>query len=664
MSSPKRPHAPIAAGFSPLIPAPETQRLVEDLRVHQFELEMQNDELRRYQSELESWRSKYFDLYELAPVGYCSLDENGLIFDVNLTAARMLGLPRSEVRSRPLSRFVGERDANRYELFRRRLQSSDVPESCDLQFCTHGGASLWMHLSGIRAQREGGLDTLHIALTDISVSVRAEELKEVSERNQALLNAIPDLIFTSNRDGEFLDVKASEQSFLDAAPDRLLGRVLHDVLPKSTADLFLNCFAEALESKTVQDLNYSLLLEGQEKHFEARIAPSTRDSVITIVRDITERSKIAGDLVAAKLNAEKANNSKSRFLAAASHDLRQPLAALDLYVGVLQHQVSAEQHDLICKIRSCCDSLTELLTDLLDISKLEAGVVVPVQSDFSVDEFLEAIVSVHSAEASLKGLSLRWRPTNAYVHSDRKLLTRILNNLISNAIRYTSEGGVLIAFRRHEGKSWLEVWDTGIGIPKDKVDFVFDEFTQIGSIGAAKGSGLGLAIVAKTAGVLGLGIRVRTRLGRGSMFAIELRKGRKPEAQVEVVREVKSRHLRIALVDDDSNVLAAIVLALEFVGHQVISATNEEGLMERLGAQAPDIVISDYRLGTKKTGFDVIKAVRAAFGANLPALIITGDTDPELIRSMARHGIGIQYKPIKFDALLTLVRQAAERRTR
>ena len=423
MSSSKRPQAPVAAGFSPVNQSAETLRLVEDLRVHQFELEMQNDELRRYQSELESWRSKYFDLYELAPVGYCSIDENGLILDVNLMAARLLGLPRSEVRSRPLSRFVSDSDANRYELFRRQLQGSDKPEFCDLQFRTPGGSPLWLHLSGTRVQREAGLHELHIALTDISVSIRADGLQEALERNQALLNAIPDLIFTSNRKGEFLDVKAHEQSFFHAAPDQLMGQDLHAVLPRSMADLFVNCVVKALQSKTVQVLNYSLLIEDQEKHFEARIAPTPRDTVITIVRDITERRKIDEALVAAKLNAERANNSKSRFLAAASHDLRQPLAALDLYVDVLQQQVTSEQTDLVGKIRSCCDSLTELLTDLLDISKLQAGVVVPVMSDFSVDELLMSIVSVHAAEANLKGLSLRRRASNAYVHSDKKLLT-------------------------------------------------------------------------------------------------------------------------------------------------------------------------------------------------------------------------------------------------
>jgi CheY-like chemotaxis protein len=221
---------------------------------------------------------------------------------------------------------------------------------------------------------------------------------------------------------------------------------------------------------------------------------------------------------------------------------------------------------------------------------------------------------------------------------------------------------VLIAFRRHEGKCWLEVWDTGIGISNDKLDFVFDEFTQIGSIGAAKGSGLGLAIVAKTAGVLDLRVRVRSRPGRGSMFSIEVREGRKTEPKVEIVREVKYRRLRIGLVEDDSSVLEAIVMALETAGHQVVSATTGDGLMKLLGAQAPDIVISDYRLGTRKTGFDVIKEARAAFGANLPAHIITGDTDPALIRSMTKHGIGIQYKPIKFDTLMTMVGRAAERR--
>ena len=369
-------------------------------------------------------------------------------------------------------------------------------------------------------------------------------------------------------------------------------------------------------------------------------------------------------LQVAKADAEHANQAKSRFLAAASHDLRQPLAALTLYVGVLKNQVMPESRGLVAKIEDCCNSLSELLTDLLDVSKLDAGVVTPKLSDFSVSGFLSALVAMHSAEAALKGVRLRLHCSGAVVaHTDHQLLTRIVANLIDNAIRYTNQGGVLIACRRRAGTQWIEVWDTGVGIPADKTQLVFEEFRQLEHASSGKGSGLGLAIVAKTAELLGLQIRLRSRPGRGSMFAIELPVGRAIMAAGSALHPAAARRTRIGLVEDNALVLGALVQALESAGHEVIAATSAQELLERLDQQAPDIVISDYRLRPGETGFDVIKAARAVFGDALPALIITGDTDPELVRSMAKRGIAIQYKPLKMEDLQAFVSHATEPRS-
>ena len=366
----------------------------------------------------------------------------------------------------------------------------------------------------------------------------------------------------------------------------------------------------------------------------------------------------------AKTEAERANQSKSRFLAAASHDLRQPLAALTLYVGVLKNQVTPEGRGLVAKIQNCCDGLSELLTDLLDVSKLDAGVVKPNISDFSVNDFLSALVAMHSAEAALKGVQLRLHGCAAVVaRTDRQLLTRIVANLIDNAIGYTSQGGVLLACRYRAGKQWIEVWDTGVGIPADKTQYIFEEFRQLDHASSGKGSGLGLAIVAKTAELLGLQICLRSRPGRGSMFAIEVPLGRAIKTAESAIPPVVVGRTRIGVVEDNPQVLHALVQALESAGHDVVAATNAKELLARLQQQAPDIVVSDYRLQHGETGFDVIKAARAAFGEALLALIITGDTDPELVRSMAKRGIAIQYKPLRFDALQAFVSHAIEGRS-
>lgn len=379
-------------------------------------------------------------------------------------------------------------------------------------------------------------------------------------------------------------------------------------------------------------------------------------------RDVSAREALETELIAAKAEAEKANNEKSRFLAAASHDLRQPLAALSLYIGVLARRVTPENVKVIGSIQDCLKSLSELLSDLLDVSKLEAGVVIPKVSGFAIDELLTPLVSIHAAEAELKGLCLRFRHCGAVVRTDQMLLARLIGNLIVNAIRYTNQGGVLIACRRHQDKLWLEVWDTGVGIAEDELGSIFEEFKQLGDDARTRGSGLGLAIVDKTAKLLNLKIRVSSRPGRGSLFAIELPPGRALEPAEATPLQHAARRLRIGLVDDNTNVLQALTLVLEDAGHEVLAATNGADLIARLAQQAPDIVISDYRLAAMETGFDVIEAARALFGQELPAFIITGDTDPALIRNMAERGITVHYKPLQMETFQACIIEATERR--
>ena len=365
-------------------------------------------------------------------------------------------------------------------------------------------------------------------------------------------------------------------------------------------------------------------------------------------------------MIAAKTEAVKANRDKSHFLASASHDLRQPIFALSLFFGSLKRRLASDALDLAAKIENCIEGLSDLLTDLLDASKLEAGVIVPEPSDFSVDEMQRNLIDIHVAKAHAKGLRLRWRDSGLIGHTDRILLSRIIGNFLDNAIQYTHSGGVLIACRPHAGRYWVEVWDTGIGIAPDNFKLIFEVYRRVGGATPTRGSGLGLAIASNIADLLGLEIRLRSRPGRGSMFAIELPMGKQIEPVHTPRPQLPVRQLRVALVDDDSLVLQALTLALEAVGHELIAGLSGKALFRSLGQSAPDIVVSDYRLAGTETGFDVIKASRALYGSALPALLITGDTNPELIRSMAKHGIKVLYKPIKFDALQVAILAAVQ----
>jgi signal transduction histidine kinase/CheY-like chemotaxis protein len=381
---------------------------------------------------------------------------------------------------------------------------------------------------------------------------------------------------------------------------------------------------------------------------------------------IVELAQVEQTLRAAKSEAERANQAKSRFLAAASHDLRQPLSALMLYVSSLAVKLPATDQALLRSMEQCVSGLTDMLSDLLDLSRLEAGAVEPKISDFSIDAMFESIASTLEPRAHDKGLSMRCRTRGFYGHTDPILLRRIVTNLASNAIRYTERGGLLLACRRKSGKLWIEVWDTGIGIPEGMTTEIFEEFRQLENYerNREKGAGIGLSIVAKESALLGLTVRVASRVGRGSLFAVELPPG-KPTARAEP-RKLMPPPLRIALVEDNPVVGKALAHTLSVLGHTVLYGGCREDLLAQLNGSGPDIVVSDYRLAGNEDGYDIIAALRGKFGSGLPAMLITGDTDPAIIRDMLGRGIHVQHKPLDLDTFCTtLVRLTGrERRER
>jgi CheY-like chemotaxis protein len=319
---------------------------------------------------------------------------------------------------------------------------------------------------------------------------------------------------------------------------------------------------------------------------------------------------------------------------------------------VLKNHVAPAGLPLLASLKDCVGSLSALLADLLDLSKLQAGVIEPQLSDFPLSAALASQVTLHAPEAHLKGLRLRCVSSRLTVRSDPVLFGRILGNLIGNAIRYTESGGVVVGCRRRQDKTWIEVWDSGIGVAASQTGAIFEEFRQIGDESRNRGSGLGLAIVARSAALLGLEVTVRSWPGRGSVFALELPLGQArampaPEAANQAVRPP----LRIAVVDDNAGVRDALACALRHAGHHVAAAATGDAVLAELGDLAPDIVISDYRLTKGETGFDVIANIRTAMGMELPAVLITGDTDPRLLRSMADRGIIVLHKPLDMDAL-------------
>ncbi|NJD24750.1 MAG: response regulator [Betaproteobacteria bacterium] len=381
-----------------------------------------------------------------------------------------------------------------------------------------------------------------------------------------------------------------------------------------------------------------------------------------LVERLREQSEAA---LAAKRVAEEANVAKSRFLAAASHDLRQPMNALTLFAGVLANEQRPEEvRSLAGHIERSVVALGKLFNALLDISKLDAGVVQPVLADFRVEDLFRALRNDFEQLASAKGLRLHIRPTDAAVRTDPQLLERILRNLLANAVSYTPQGRIVVGCRRR-GLRWrLYVADTGIGIPAMERERIFEEFHQVGNVerDREKGLGLGLAIVRRLAGLLALRVELRSREGHGTLFSIDLPGGSAPAAapREQVAAETGSGFpgLHVLVVDDENDIRLAMTAVLERWGCDVLAS---ESLAHARAAMAtrdwvPHMAIADLRLRDGESGIAVLDALRAEAAGRLPALLITGDTSPERLQEIRESGYRFLHKPATAARLRALMR--------
>lgn len=390
-----------------------------------------------------------------------------------------------------------------------------------------------------------------------------------------------------------------------------------------------------------------------------------------LLREIGERSQVELRLREAKREAEQANLSKTKFLAAVSHDLLQPLNAARLFTSALQEQrEQAVSTALVRNISNSLDDVESLLGTLVDISKLDAGVIKPDIAPFAVSELLDNLAVEFRQAAASEGLSLHFVPSSALVRSDIQLLARILRNLLSNAIRYTPSGRVLLGCRRHRQSLSIEVWDSGIGIADDKLKEIFQEFKRGDSQRPKqdRGLGLGLAIVDKIAGMLGHRIQVRSRLGHGSRFSIEVPLAKRaPRARVEPsapeLLVERLRGSRVWVLDNDAAICAGMRTLLEGWGCQVVTALSEEDLARQVDnyhADA-DLLIADYHLDNGHNGVDAVASINARRGTALPALMITANYSNELRQQMRELGHTLMHKPVRPMKLKAAMNHLIER---
>ncbi|HVJ55842.1 MAG TPA: chemotaxis protein CheB [Aliidongia sp.] len=505
------------------------------------------------------------------------------------------------------------------------------------------------------------------------------QLQETLERQRTTANDLQNILYSTDVATLFLDPELNIRFFTPAT--RSLFNVISSDVGRPLADLTFF----AADGTLATDAHAVLANPApHEREIEARngawfirrILPyRTHDNevggVVITFTDITERKNIGKALAAAKHQAELANAAKSRFLAAASHDLRQPLQTLALLQAMLAKSAEGERsQDLITRFDETLGAMSGMLNALLNINQIETGTVRPEMSSFPLLELFDRLRDEFTYHAQAKRLALRVVSSSLSVYSDPHLLEQMIRNLLSNALKYTQHGKVLLGCRRRKGMVSVEIWDTGMGIPDKEIEAIFEEYHQLDNPARerSRGLGLGLSIVQRLEKLLGHRVRVRSHPGKGSVFAIEIAtfdNGSTPllehrELQSDARSDKGARATgMILVVDDDPEVRELLELYLAGEGHRVATAPDGVAALELVsqGAVRPDFILADYNLPNGMDGLQLIPKLRERLHCQVPAIILTGDISTGTLRDVRLQDCMLLNKPVKLKQLVQAIQR-------
>ncbi|MEJ2761266.1 MAG: PAS domain-containing protein [Gammaproteobacteria bacterium] len=649
--------------------------LLHELQVHQVELEMQNQELREARNELELTQAEYTSLYDYAPVGYLSLDPDGRIRRLNLMATDLLGKPRQSLVGTFLSRYIADADRAIFQQKIQQAMDGNERHTCELRL-QRPDAVKHIHFECQTVTREeNSLDALRITMTDISQRVAAadqlrisrRQLEEALEASQCGLWDWPDV----ERDEawwspEFYRLLRYENGALRPGYSSF-----KNLLHSKDRERVLKALEGHIHQGMPFDTEFRMRTRAGDYRWFRGHGQIIRDSLgalhmAGLLLDVSTRHESDEALHRARDKAEHADRYKSRYLAAASHDLRQPLQSLSLYLSSLQQLPgTAESAQLITKMHQSIQSMGQLLRTLLNVSRLDAGIIEPEPVAFPITELFSDIMVINGPSAEARGLALRIHSSDCLVFSDRVLLHEIVQNFVTNALHNTDRGGVLIGCRRRGDKAWIQVWDTGIGIPPDRLSELLSPSEpareqQDVRDGNTVRPGLGMAIIRQIAGLLGYRLYAESVPDRGSMFAVEVPLAQAADRPPAVSGEWVSTgdgHLTLLVVDNDPAILDACRGAATAAGHRPACAkTAAEALAQVQEGLRPDAIICDLRL-RRIPGTEVIRRLRNALGENTPAILLTGDTSSLQgdVEDLTR--CRVLYKPVAFDVLTRTIKE-------
>jgi two-component system CheB/CheR fusion protein len=505
------------------------------------------------------------------------------------------------------------------------------------------------------------------------------QLHETLELQRTTSDDLQNVLNSTNVATIFLDTDLNIRFFTPAT------KLLFSVLPGDIGRPLADLSSLAADGPLLNDARTVLQTHAPvEREIEAqsgawyvrRVLPyRTKDDVIegviiTFV-DSSERRRVAEALENAKRTAELANVAKSRFLAVASHDLRQPLQTLALLQGQLAKAVEGPKaHKLVDRLDETLTAISGMLNTLLDINQIDAGTVHAEPAIFPINDLFERLRDEFAYHAQAKGLSLRVVPCDLSIHTDPRLLEQMIRNLLSNAMKFTPHGKVLLGCRRREGKLSIEIWDTGIGIPGEELQAIFAEYHQLNNEARerSRGLGLGLSIVQRLSNLLGHSVRVRSEPGKGSMFSIEIdlppakkavRLDRHLPGMDDLVDADSRRSGTILVIEDDPEVRELLELSLKDEGHHTAAAYDGPAALDLVarGAIRPDLILADFNLPNGMNGLQVSAKLREKLQRDVPVIILTGDISTSTLRDIALQKYLQLNKPIKLRELMGAIQR-------
>ncbi len=593
--------------------------------------------------------------------------ENGRINDINLGFTKLFGFSREEAIGKTtvelglwLNRHDREININKvsqyghlynqeFILYTKQRNLLTVLSSSAI-FALHGKTYIVAHLRDISERKQ--IESV-LANSEARYRQFADELPlGIVITQDGMLkyvnNALTDMMGYSK--SEFLN-----SSFMNYIHDNDKSRVAENHRRRMQGENVISPYQIALVTKS-GDTRLC-------KIYASTLDWEGKKSGLGVIADVTDNLLFEERLQFSIHQLQEKEKAKTRFLAAASHDLRQPLHAMGLFVTALQERVQdVETRKIVQQLEASTEALRDLLNSLLDISRLDAGVVQPRNDSYPVQEIFDRLSHDYFPAATEKKISLRFTTHPYWVKSDASLLEQILRNLLSNAIRYTRNGGVLLGCRIRGQRLRFEVWDTGIGISPAELENIFHEFYQVGNPQRDRnlGLGLGLAISQRLAILLGTHIEVKSAPGKGSMFAFSVSISKQDMPLQGSTNFPAHRHFSnsiILVIDDEMAIRDATRLMLENWGCKVMLADSGEDAVELLQHTGthPHAIIADYRLRNNRTGAEAISAIHQIFDPDIPAIIITGDTAPERLREAKESGYHLLHKPLAPAKLRTLL---------